>query len=118
MINKLTGLFSALALILLPVFAFANFTDFNTTIGTITGWIDSLIPLLIGIAVLVFLWGVVKYVIAGDDAEKRKSGGALMAYGILAIFVMVSVWGLVGVLIGTFQLETTTPDNLPSVPVR
>lgn len=107
---------SALAFVVLPVVASAAFTNFSESVTTIEGWINSLIPLLIGIAVLVFLWGVVKYVTAGDDAEKRKAGGALMAYGILAIFVMISVWGLVNILVDTFSLDNTAPTEVPTVP--
>jgi len=116
--KKFAGLWVVLGLILVPSLALAQFTDFEGSITTLTEWINSIIPLLIGIAVLVFLWGVIKYVIAGDDAESRKQGLGLMAYGILAIFVMVSVWGLVNVLINTFSLETAAPTDIPEVPGR
>jgi hypothetical protein len=107
----------ALALAFLPVAAGAQgFGSLDNALDTLTDWLNDLIPLMIGIAVVVFLWGVLKYVMAGDDAEKRKSGGALMAYGVLAIFVMVSVWGLVNILVDTFNLDNTVPTDIPEVP--
>ncbi|OHA59893.1 MAG: hypothetical protein A2589_02530 [Candidatus Vogelbacteria bacterium RIFOXYD1_FULL_46_19] len=115
--NKLKVLSASLfTTLLIPALTFAAFNDFDDAISTITGWLNDLIPLLIGIAVIVFLWGVVKYVIAGSDSTKRKEGGALMAYGILAIFVMISVWGLVNILVDTLDLNTNIPTDLPQVP--
>ena len=120
MTNKLKVLSASLfATLLIPSLAAAQgFNDFDDAISTITNWLNDLIPLLIGIAVIVFLWGVVKYVIAGSDSTKRKEGGALMAYGILAIFVMVSVWGLVNILVDTLDLNTNIPTDLPQVPTN
>ena len=76
------------------------------------------IPLIIGLAVVYFLWGVLKYVTAGGDEEKKGQGRDTMIYGIIAIFVVVSVWGLVNVLGGTFNLGNTQgpTDNLPQIP--
>lgn len=71
-------------------------------------------PLLISIAVIVFIVGVIKYVANGDDESKRTEGRNFMIYGIIGLFVMVSVWGLVGVLQGTFGIGTST--FIPQLP--
>ena len=70
--------------------------------------------LLIGLAVVFFLVGVVKFMFSAGDVEKRKEGRTMMIYGIIGLFVMVSVWGLVGILTGTFHLNNRLPDDLPS----
>ncbi|MEX0910307.1 MAG: hypothetical protein WDZ73_00950 [Candidatus Paceibacterota bacterium] len=77
--------------------------------------LNPLAALLIGVALLVFLWGVVKYVASGADATKRKEGGALMAYGIFGLFVMVSVWGLVNFVSVSF-FGSSGPAGAPPVP--
>lgn len=71
--------------------------------------ISPLVALLIGLAVLVFLWGIVTYVRNLDNETKRSEGRMMMVWGIIALFVMVSVWGLVGILTGTFNFGTTEP---------
>ncbi|MDP3902287.1 MAG: pilin [bacterium] len=86
---------------------------FADLLEEVTGIISYVIILLIAIAVLVFIIGVLKYIARGDDEEERKKGRNLMIYGIISLFVMVSVWGLVNILAETFQLENQYPDDIP-----
>lgn len=69
-------------------------------------------PLLIAVAVIVLLVGIINYLRAGDDEEKRSKGKNEMIYGIIGLFVMVSIWGLVAILSGTFNLNNDIPDTV------
>lgn len=76
---------------------------------TIKGFIEKLvdligvaIPLLIGIAIVVFLWGIANSILHAGNEAAREKGKKLMFYGVITIFVMVSVWGIVGILKNTF----------------
>ena len=86
--------------------------------NTIMPILNIVVPLLIAVAVVVFLWGVVRYITAAGDEEKRKEARSTMIWGIVGLFVMVAVWGLVNVLISTFGLTTTVPltPGLPTTP--
>lgn len=64
-------------------------------------------PLLISISVIVFIVGVIRFIASGDDSGKREEGRNFILYGLVGLFVIVSVWGLVGVLQGTFGLGNT-----------
>lgn len=67
------------------------------------------VPFLISLALVMFIAGIVKYVANGDNEEKREAGRGLMLFGIVALFVMVSVWGLVKILYSSiFDGEFTT----------
>lgn len=66
----------------------------------------AVLPLLITAAVVLFILGVIKYVSKADEAKEREEGRNFMIYGIVALFVMVSIWGLVGIIQGTFGLGT------------
>lgn len=100
-------------LALTPFFALA--ATVTSLIGTIMSILNVVVPLLIALAVVIFLWGVVQYITAGGDEEKRKGARNTMIWGIVGLFVMVAVWGLVNVLISTFGLTTTVPA-VPGLP--
>ena len=59
------------------------------------------ISLLFVIATLVFLWGIIRYVIAGGDEEKLKEGRQYIIYGLVGLAVMLAVWGIVGAVVTT-----------------
>ncbi|OGI94939.1 hypothetical protein A2917_01910 [Candidatus Nomurabacteria bacterium RIFCSPLOWO2_01_FULL_42_17] len=76
---------------------------------------DSIIPLIFTLAVLMFVWGVVQYVIHSDEETKKAKGKQFMIWGIVALTVMVSVWGLVNILSSTFGINgSVLPQVRPS----
>lgn len=110
-------------LVLLTAFLFPFFSlaqeDFSNLQGTLTSvleFMNDLVPLAIGIGVIVFLFGLISFITAGADEEKRKGARNTIIWGIIILFVMVSVWGLVGVLENTFGFESYEPENLPQIP--
>jgi len=100
-------------LALTPFLALAVGYDITSLVEKIRGILNIIIPLLIAIAVVVFLFGVVKYVTSGGSEEKRVEARNTMIWGIVGLFVMVAVWGLVAVLVNTFNFQTT-PVSPPS----
>lgn len=74
---------------------------------------NSIIPFIFAIAFVFFIWGTVKFFLIGADDEKSKTQGKqFMIWGIVALAVMLSVWGLVAILGSTFGLNTSV---LPQV---
>jgi hypothetical protein len=76
--------------------------NFSGVVGCFTGLINITIPLIIGLALFMFLWGLIKYVTAGGNDDTISEARKFMFFGIVALFVMISVWGLVGILVNTF----------------
>lgn len=81
----------------------------NNVIGLV---LNPLVSLLIGVALIYFLWGIVTYVRAGDSTEKVAEGARMMLYGVVALFVMIAVWGLVNVVAQTVGVGS---GGVPSV---
>ncbi len=75
--------------------------------------LDYVIPIIIGFAVVVFLWGILKFITKAGDEGAQTEGKQLMLWGIIALFVMTSVWGLVHILTNTFGLPYGIPNQLP-----
>ncbi|MFA6251690.1 MAG: hypothetical protein WC603_03645 [Candidatus Paceibacterota bacterium] len=69
-----------------------------------------IVPFLFALATVAFIWGVIQFYLNPENEEKRKKGKAFIIGGLIALFVMLSIWGLVGILTGTFQLSNTVPQ--------
>ncbi len=65
--------------------------------------LNPLIQLLFVVATVIFLWGVIQYVIGsrGDDKQLEK-GKQVMLWGIIGMFIMVSAWGIIKLLCNFF----------------
>lgn len=77
--------------------------------------LDPVVILLIALALVYFMWGVLTYVGRGAEGGDRTKGIQMMSYGILALFIMVSVWGLVYILINTFNLNSSSIPTPPKL---
>ncbi len=85
-------------------------TDFRSFVDIIIlSVLDPLVLLIMALALVYFLWGVSKFILHGGDAAKREEGRQVMIYGIIALAVMVSVWGLVRLLTDTFGIQSVVP---------
>jgi len=80
---------------------------------TIHGVVNIFIPLLMTIAIAVFLYGIVLYISSGGDAEKEKTARGYIIYGIIGLFILVAFWGLVTVLANTFGISSGTTPITP-----
>ena len=81
----------------------------NIFVGCI---IRPLIPLVMALTLLVFLWGIFKFIRAEDDTGKAE-GRKFIIWGIVGLFVMVSFWGLVAILQYTFRLDASSLNVRP-----
>lgn len=104
-LTKATLLVGAVAL--LPVTV--NAVTLGDTVGTLTNLVNALIPLVLAVAVLLFFWGLAQYLLNASDPEARGKGINTMFMGIIVIFVMVSLWGIVRVLQETFKVDQSAP---------
>lgn len=109
-----SGLMSSVLLTPVLTFAATN-SGIKNLLVTASGVIADLTIIIIALAVLVFLWGVLQYVVAKDE-DKQKEARGVMLSGIIAIFVMVSIAGLVNLLGDSLDLNKT-PLTPPSVPM-
>ena len=96
-------------LLMIPVGVFAA-ESIGGLISEFTGLINDLIGLLSGIAFLVFIWGLVKFIYNAGSEEGRREGKNRMVWGIVGLFVLLSIWGIV-----SFFQESIfggTPDSV------
>ena len=60
------------------------------------------VPIIVSLTVVYFLWGTALYVMYGDEPTKRTEGRKKMVIGILALAVMMSFWAAARMLKVTF----------------
>jgi len=69
--------------------------DFRSVVCIFAEFFARLVPLLAACALLVFFWGLVKFVNNTASETVRDDAKNIMFWGIIALFVMMSIWGIV-----------------------
>ncbi len=110
-----------------PLAAFAangvNTSYLDSVISATTRILNSIVVIILGLAVVWFIWNVIKYAMSEEDEGKTKAKDQ-MINGIIAIAVCVSIWGIVALLRSAFgvdgasgapkNLDSLVPNSLPS----
>ena len=69
-------------------------------IGVVTNSVlQPIVMLLFALASILFLWGVVEFLINRDNEEERDKGKRHMLWGLIGLAIMFSVNGILWVLI-------------------
>lgn len=63
--------------------------------------VDPAIRLLFAAAIVYFIYGVYSYVRNSGDSEARTDGANHILWSTIGLFIMVSVWGIIGILQST-----------------
>ncbi len=81
---------------------------------------DILIPFVIGIGFLVFVWGMFKFfILGGANDEEKEKGKSLMIYATLGFVFILVFWGIVDFVIDTFGLSGESNQvKVPKVPTQ
>jgi len=110
------------ALMVMPWLVGAQTPDPTFNLITRIGfWVKALIPIVIGLALLAFFYGLVKFLFSNASADAKDDGKRIMIWGVVAMFVMVSIWGLVNFIQGTTGVTDGSVNNVivpTSVPRR
>ena len=121
--KKIVYSLAGLNLLMLPLVSRAQLAtgggggQFETLLSNILDFTnDVLIPFIIGIAFLVFVWGMFWYFIAGGaNDEKKEKGRSLMIWATVGFVLIVIFWGIINLLASSTGLEGDTLDDIPTV---
>lgn len=73
--------------------------------------VNVLIYLLISLALVGFLWGVVRFLASGSNEKLKTEGRQFMLYGILSLFVMTSMWAIIYLMKDFLIADITVNQN-------
>jgi hypothetical protein len=93
--------------------------EIGTAMESILKFIDGvIIPFILSIGFLIFVWGMFKYFIQGGaNDEAKESGKSLIMYAIAGYVVILAFWGIVNILSNGLGLEETL-DSTPKSNVK
>jgi uncharacterized membrane protein len=114
-----TAVLSAISAYALPIIASAQGVVSTTPQQGIIGLIqfantalNDVMVMLITLAIVVFFWGLIKYIVS--VGEERAAGLTTIFYAIVAIFIMVSIWGVIHLLQSTFGVNNSNSAETPA----
>ena len=124
--KKLTFFSASVSLLVLPLVSSAatqvvgkatNLTALAKFVDDLQTIFNTLIPVLVAAGVIVFFWGLVRYM-WGKGGHEEVEGKKIMIAGLVAIFIMVCVWGIVKLIGGTLGInenDNANPITTPTV---
>jgi formate/nitrite transporter FocA (FNT family) len=110
----------AAGLSFVPFMAFAQDAEpsisyFTTFLKDVAGFIQTAIPVAFAAILLGILVGLAIYMFNPNNDDAKSRGRSLMIWGVVALFVAASVWGLVAVLQQISGVDDSEVINAPGV---
>ena len=78
-----------------------------------TALIQQVVVLIFVLAIVVFAWGIVKMISAAGNAEKLKQAKGIIWWGIIGMFVLAAIGGIIAFLRGELGIDTITNIKAP-----
>lgn len=80
--------------------------DLQTAIPNFLTFLEKIIPFLLGIAFVVFLWNVFRYfILNGSSDEGQTKAKSFMLWSIIGFVIIISFWGIVNILVSGLGLD-------------
>lgn len=105
--RRIAQMTTTVFLFLIPSSTFAS-TTLCTLAQQAVGYFNMAIEVIIGLAVVVFVFNVYRYFFM--DRENNKERGMYLLWSIIGFAVIVCFWGLVNVVANTFNLDKSAPS--------
>lgn len=80
--------------------------------------LNPFIILLFACALAVFIWGVARYLLNPENEEIRKQSKSHMMWGIVGMFIMVSVFGIMRIILNTLGEKKIKIQNSGEVQIN
>lgn len=99
----------------LPFVAYAQLGNIEGIVASIGRLVSLATPILVGIALLVFFWGLVKFIFNHGNEDAKDQGKRLMVGGVIALFVIVSIVGIIGFIGNALEIDQGGTLPVPGV---
>ncbi len=90
----------------------------NASMESVTGIItwascllmQAIVPFLFMLATTGFIYGIIKFYLNPENLEEKKKGKSFIVGGLIGLFVMTAMWGIVQVATNTFGVKNVIPQ--------
>lgn len=103
----------ALSIFITPALVFAQ--DATSILEDISKIFNTIIPMLITLGIIYFIWNLIQLLMAKSD-EVKKEAKDRMLWAVLIFFVILSIWGLVGIIQRTFGINASGSISTEEIP--
>ena len=77
----------------------------NTLLNNVVSFIlQPIVVLMFAVALVVFFWGIVQFISNSSSEDGRAQGKKNIFWGIVGMFIMIAVYGIIRLILGTFFL--------------
>ena len=109
--------------LLVPNISFAALQGLKSLIVEFQGLLKLVYPIVVALAFIFFFWGVARFILNAGDDKKRADGQKKMMWGIIALFVVLSIMGILYFIGGAIGIgvnggipgmyNTPNPNSIP-----
>lgn len=105
------------ALLVVPQVSFAAFDKLKGLLRDFKSLLDLLVPIIFGLALLFFFYGLAQFIRSVSD-KTIQEGKNKMIWGIVSLFVMISIWGIISYIGDSLGIKTggSSSKAAPCVP--
>ncbi len=115
--HKLIRFGLPVAIMFSPLIASAQGATIGSILLTLQDLLNLLVPILITAALLYFIWGFAKYIGSHGEKVEVEKGRDMMIWGVLSMFAIVAIWGLVAIVGRTFGIDQNSRLRGNQVPL-
>jgi hypothetical protein len=98
---------------LTPSIIFAMPTNLKGFIDLFLGLLKIFIPILSGVAFIFFFYGMAKFILSSGDSKTLADGKKFILYSILAMFVLLSLGGILQFMSDQLEFGKVSRPFLP-----
>lgn len=101
-------------LVVLPQVSFAAFGRIKDLLKDFRSLLDLVVPIVFGLALIFFFYGLAQFIRSVSE-KTLEEGKNKMIWGVIALFVMVSIWGIIKYIGDSVGISTgVTGGSVPT----
>jgi len=92
-----------------------NLSPVSNLINAFGQIVGALVPILVTLALVVFLWGLVRYLWGGGSEPDIEGAKQLIKWGLITLFVVVSIWGIIALMQTALNINENAAGKAPQL---